>query len=114
MNLRRVVAAATVTVLAAGGAVTAALGAPSDLAAPSNLVATAQGRDVQLTWAPEAFPNGTTERSIEVRRDGTAVANLDGAATSWTDRRRAPGQSNGYTLVAHAVRGPRALSSPPS
>ena len=114
MTLRPVIAVATVAVLTAGGVVTAALGAPADLAAPSNLAASAQGRDVQLTWAAEAFPGGTTGRSIEVRRDGTAVASLDGAATSWTDPLRAPGESHGYTLVAHATRGTRALTSAPS
>ena len=114
MTLRPVIALATVAVLTAGGVVTAALGAPSDLAAPGNVAASAQGRDVHVTWTAEAFPAGTTGRSIEVRRDGAAVASLDGAATSWTDPLRTPGESHGYTLVAHATRGARALTSAPS
>lgn len=114
MNPRPAVALATVAVLAVSGAVTAALGASPDLAAPANVVASAQGRDVQLTWTAEAFPGGTTARTIEVRRDGVAVATVDGAATSWTDPRLAPGQSHSYVLVAHATRGPRTLTSAPS
>ncbi|MDQ1698781.1 MAG: hypothetical protein QOG34_644, partial [Frankiaceae bacterium] len=114
MSLRPFLALATVAALTAGGAVTAALGAPADLAAPSNLVATAQGRDVQLTWTAEAFPNGTTGDRIEVRRDGATVANLDGAATAWTDPALAPGRSHNYLLIAHATRGTRTLTSAPS
>jgi hypothetical protein len=114
MNPRPVIALAAVAALTAGGAVTAALGATADLPAPGNVVAAAQGRDVVLTWSPEAFPNGTTGDRIEVRRDGASVASLGGTATSWTDPKLAPGQSHSYVLVAHASRGPRALDSAPS
>jgi len=114
MNARPALALAAVAALSAGGAVTAALGATADLAAPTNVVAAAQGRDVQVTWSPEAFPNGTTADRIEVRRDGVAVASLDGTATSWTDPQLAPGRSHSYVLVAHATRGPRTLDSAPS
>jgi hypothetical protein len=114
MNARPALALAAVAALSAGGAVTAALGATADLAAPTNVVAAAQGRDVQVTWSPEAFPNGTTTDRIEVRRDGVAVASLDGTATSWTDPQLAPGRSHSYVLVAHATRGPRTLDSAPS
>jgi hypothetical protein len=114
MNPRPALALTIVAALVAGGTVTAALGAAPDLGAPSNVVATAQGRDVQVTWAAEAFPSGSTGDQIEVRRDGVAVATVDGTATSWTDPQLAPGRSHSYVLVAHAVRGPRALTSPPS
>jgi hypothetical protein len=114
MNARPALALAAVAALSAGGAVTAALGATADLVAPTNVVAAAQGRDVQVTWSPEAFPNGTTTDRIEVRRDGVAVASLDGTATSWTDPQLAPGRSHSYVLVAHATRGPRTLDSAPS
>jgi hypothetical protein len=114
MNARPAIALGCVVVLAAGGAVSAALGASPDLAAPANLVATVQANDVQLTWAAESFPAGTTGDRVQVRRDGAAVATLDGSATSWIDPRVSPGESHSYVLVASASRGPRTLTSPPS
>lgn len=110
--ISRVVIAVVSTALVLAG--TAALAGPPSLPAPGGITAAVSGRVVRVTWTAYAFPNGVKNQSLELFRDGSSVAKLAAAATSYNDGSISTGGSHAYYLVARGTLGARPLVSPPS
>ncbi|MEA3200902.1 MAG: hypothetical protein QOE90_2330 [Thermoplasmata archaeon] len=70
---------------------------PTKPGAPQNVVATASGPDVMLSWAPPPKSGGAAVTGYVVYRDGQRAANV--SATSWTDA-GAPTGTHTYTVAA--------------
>jgi fibronectin type 3 domain-containing protein len=78
--------------------------------APANLTATAgAGSTAMLGWAASTDNYGVT--GYRVYRDGTAVADLAGSATSWTDTTSAGATTYTYAVDAVDAAGNRSVRS---
>jgi len=111
---RPVVALVSALALVAGAVSYAAHADPPALAAPTGLTAAVATRSVHLGWDAVAFPAGTTDQSVVVIRDGSAVTSIPATSTAYDDAAVTTGQSHTYTVVAHALRGHKSLDSAPS
>ncbi len=70
---------------------------------PTGVRVDTAGRDVAVSWDPYAFPAGTTNRMVQVERDGGSVGAVRDPATSFVDGGAPPGGT--YRVRARAQRG---------